>query len=160
MPLKDKHNVQNVHVSLSLLCPRVLLIVTTVLSPDAVCIFGPWLILHSRMVSICSLRWLWFVLTSMLKRYFLQHGLGTPYCNSACFDKEDIWKFCSFLYSACQLHLFCAPPPPPPPPNRTGLGLALGLPRPIIDISKKRKKKKDFPSTQVHGLFQVFQEKD
>lgn len=148
---------QNVHVSLSLPCPRVLLVVTTVRSPDAVHVFGPRLILHSCMVSVCYLRWLWFVLTSMLKRYFLQHGLGTPYCNSACFDKEDIWNFCSFLYSACQLHLFCHPPSSSTS-NRTGLGLALGLPRPIIDISKE--KKEDIPPAWAHGLFQVFQEKN
>ena len=46
-----------------------------------------------------------------VEKVLLQHGLGTPYSNSACFDKDDIWTFCSFLYSACQLHYF--PPPSP-----------------------------------------------
>lgn len=45
-----------------------------------------------------------------VEKDYLQHGLGTPYSNSACFDKDDIWNFCSFLYSACPRHYFSPPP--------------------------------------------------
>lgn len=99
-PLKDKPNVQNVHVSLSLPCPRVLLIVTTVQSPDTVAYFT---FLYGFRTSF-TLALVCF--NRHVDKDFLQHGLGTPYSNSACFDKEDIWNFCSFLYSACQFHLF------------------------------------------------------
>lgn len=45
-----------------------------------------------------------------VEKDYLQHGLGTPYSNSACFDKDDIWNFCSFLYSACPRHYFSPQP--------------------------------------------------
>ena len=58
-----------------------------------------------------------------VEKVLLQHGLGTPYSNSACFDKDDIWTFCSFLYSACQLHYF----PPPSPKIEFYNKLVIGL---------------------------------
>lgn len=70
MPYKDKHNVQIVHVSLFLPCPRVLLIVSTVQSPDIVQILGLLVNLQFYIVSVCILCSIWFLLTSMLKRIF------------------------------------------------------------------------------------------
>lgn len=55
MPYKDKHNVQIVHVSLFLPCPRVLLIVSTVQSPDIVQILGLLVNLQFCIVSVCIL---------------------------------------------------------------------------------------------------------
>lgn len=54
-PYKDKHYVQIVHVSLFLPCPRVLLIVTIVQSPDIVQILGLLVILQFCIVSVCIL---------------------------------------------------------------------------------------------------------
>lgn len=105
MPYKDKHYVQIVHVSLFLPCPRVLLIVlliaTIVQSPDIVQIWGLFQYVFHFGFDLFN---------KHVEKDFLQHGLGTPYSNSACFDKDDIWNFCSFLYSACQLHYFSPSP--------------------------------------------------
>lgn len=100
-PSKDKHNVQIVHVSLFLPCPRVLLIVrfmtTIVRSPDIVQILrtvGSFTVLYwFGMYLILNL----ILFNKHVEKDFLQHGLGTPYSNSACFDKDDIWKFLQFL---------------------------------------------------------------
>lgn len=54
-PYQDKHYVQIVHVSLFLPCPRVLLIVLTVQSPDIVQILGLLVILQFCIVSVCNL---------------------------------------------------------------------------------------------------------
>lgn len=54
-PYKDKHYVQIVHVSLFLPCPRVLLIVLIVQSPDIVQILGLLVILQFCIVSVCIL---------------------------------------------------------------------------------------------------------
>lgn len=145
---------QNVHVSLSLPCPRVLLIVTTVQSPDAV--FGPWLILHSCMVSVCSLRWLWFVLTSMLKRIFC----NMAWAHLTVIQHVLLKKILGIFAVSCTVHVnFIYFDPPPLTSNSTRLGLAVGLPRRIDIFRGEKKKKHDIPPTQVHGLFQVFQEK-
>lgn len=112
-PYKDKHYVQIVHVSLFLPCPRVLLIVlfiaTIVQSLDNVRILGLLVLLQFCIVSVCIL-FGFDLFNKHVETDFLQHGLGTPYSNSACFDKDDIWNFCSFLYSACQLHYFFPSP--------------------------------------------------
>lgn len=59
MPYKDKHDVQIVHVSLFLPCPRVLLIVlfiaTIVQSPDLVQTLGLVVILQFCILSVCIL---------------------------------------------------------------------------------------------------------
>ena len=68
-----------------------------------------------------------------VEKVLLQHGLGTPYSNSACFDKDDIWTFCSFLYSACQLHYF----PPPSPKIEFYSKLVIGLNWPIVNVLSK-----------------------
>lgn len=83
-----------------------------------------------------------------VEKDFLQHGLGTPYSNSACFDKDDIWNFCSFLYSACQLHYFS-----PSPWIELYSKLVLGHPRPVIEVSTKTF------HPQGHIFFQVFEKK-
>lgn len=61
-PYKDKHYVQIVHVSLSLPCPGVPLIVlfinTIVQSPDIVQILGLLVILQFCIVSVCILFWI------------------------------------------------------------------------------------------------------
>lgn len=44
-----------------------------------------------------------------VERDFLQHGLGTPYSNSACFDKDDIWTFLQFLVQCMSASLSPAP---------------------------------------------------
>lgn len=58
MPYKDKENVQIVHVSLFLPCPRVLLIVlliaTIVQSPDIVQVLGLLVTLQYCILSVCS----------------------------------------------------------------------------------------------------------
>lgn len=112
LPYKEKHDVQIVRFSF-LLCPRVLLIVlfiaTIFQSPDIVQIFGLLVLFQFRMVSVC-LFFRFDLFNKHVEKDFLQHGLGTPYSNSACFDKDDIWTFCSFLYSACQLHYFSPSP--------------------------------------------------
>lgn len=56
--------------------------------------------------------WVFDLFNKHVEKDSLQHGLGTPYSNSACFDKDDIWNFCSFLYSACPRHLLFSSPPP------------------------------------------------
>lgn len=68
-----------------------------------------------------------------VERYFLQHVLGTPYSNFACFDKEDIWNFCSFLYSACQLDYFS-------PHITPSSKLVVCLPQPIMEVQKIKQK--------------------
>lgn len=106
-PYKDKHYVQIVRFSF-LPCPRVRLIVlimaTIIQSPDIVQVLGLLVILHVRIYFHFDL------FNKHVEKDFLQHGLGTPYSNSACFDKDDIWNFCSFLYSACQRHYFSPSP--------------------------------------------------
>lgn len=89
-----------------------------------------------------------------VERYFLQHVLGTPYSNFACFDKEDIWNFCSFLYSACQLDYFS-------PHITPSSKLVVGLPQPIMEVSKNKTKNipPRAPPSQSHIFFQVLGEK-
>lgn len=65
-----------------------------------------------------------------VEKDYLQHGLGTPYSNSACFDKDDLWNFCSFLYSACPRHYFS----PSPSIDLYDKLVLLGLPRPVIEV--------------------------
>lgn len=92
-----------------------------------------------------------------VEKDFLQHGLGTPYSISACFDKEDIWNFCSFLYSACQLHLFWPPclPSPQVQLDWDQLSVFLGQLLTFSEEKKKTKKPMTFhpPKTMVYFRF-------
>lgn len=77
----------------------------TIVSPLILSRFWTLVTLPFCMVSVCfSVGFDLF--NKHVEKDYLQHGLGTPYSNSACFDKNDIWNFCSFLYSACPRHYF------------------------------------------------------
>lgn len=112
-PYKDKHYVQIVHVSLSSLSQG-----TSHCTIHCYHCSVPWYCPDFRTVGYFTVLYcfsMYFILgfdlfNKHVEKDFLQHGLGTPYSNSACFDKDDIWNFCSFLYSACQLHYFSPSP--------------------------------------------------
>lgn len=112
---------QIVHVSLLLPCPRVnslyFLLPLSDFHPDIVPVlfgfdFQGCSFPAALLVLVCIL----FEVHSFNKHVekgFWQHGLGTSYSNSACFDKDDIWRKNNAV--SCTVHVDDDPLPPPNP---------------------------------------------